>query len=64
MPGFKPGIDQLLPDGRKLLQTGAKEIDTLAAGDFAIKLIAFGDLPDGNQTIRRDLPAGIRGTME
>ena len=55
VPGFKPGIHQFLPDGRKLLQACAKEIDTLTTGDFAVKLIAFGYLPDGNQPIRRDL---------
>ena len=56
MPGFKPGIDQLLPDLRELLQPGTKQVDTLPAGDFAVELITFGDLPDGDQPVGSHFP--------
>ncbi len=56
MTGFKSGIHQFAPDQRQLFQPGAKQIDTLTTGDFAVKLIAFGDMANGDQTVRRHLP--------
>jgi membrane-bound lytic murein transglycosylase MltF len=64
VPGFKPGFHQRLPDLRQLFQRGAKQVDTLAAGDFAVQLIAFRDLADGDQPVGVTSPAGMRGTME
>ena len=56
MAGFKPGVGQLAPDSRQLFQPRAKQVDALAAGHFAVELITFGDLPDGDQPVRRHFP--------
>ena len=55
MAGFKSRLGQLAPDCRELLQARAEQIDTLAAGHFTVQLIAFGDLADRNQPVRRHL---------
>ncbi|CCJ88919.1 hypothetical protein BN132_847 [Cronobacter turicensis 564] len=51
--GLKARRHQLRPDCRELFKPRPEEIDTLAAGDFAVELIAFGDLPDGDKPVRR-----------
>ena len=56
MAGFKPGVGQLAPDSRQLFQPRAKQVDALAAGHFAVELVTFGDLPDGDQSVRRHFP--------
>lgn len=64
MPGFKSGFHQRLPDLRQLFQRGAKQVNTLAAGDFAVQSVAFCNLADGDQPVGGHFPAGMRGTME
>lgn len=51
MSGLKPGLHQRLPDFRQLLERGAKQVNTLPAGNFAVKAIAFRDLADGDQPV-------------
>ncbi len=64
MTGLKSGLHQRLPDFRQLFERGAKQVNTLSAGDFAVKAIAFRNLADGDQPVGRHFPAGMRGTME
>ncbi|NUA48915.1 hypothetical protein HAT94_02203 [Dickeya solani] len=56
--GFKPGVDQFLPDSRQLLQPRAEQIDPLTAGNFGVQVVAFGHLTDSDQPLRGDLAAG------
>ncbi len=58
MPGFKPGLHQRLPDRRQLIKGGTEKVDTLAAGDFAVQVVAFGNLTDSNQPVCRHFPCG------
>ena len=58
MSGFKPGFHQRLPDFRQLFQGSAKQVDTLPAGDFAVEVIAFRNLADGDQPVCRHFPGG------
>ncbi len=51
MSGLKPGLHQRLPDFRQLFERGAKQVNTLPAGNFAVKAIAFRDLADGDQPV-------------
>ena len=53
--GFESRLGQLAPDCRELFQARAEQVDTLAAGHLTVQLIAFGDLADRNQTVRRHL---------
>ncbi|MNM81591.1 hypothetical protein D3C81_936020 [compost metagenome] len=56
MPGFKSGVDQLLPNLRQLLQPGAEQVNPLAAGNLGVELIAQSDLADGDQSLRSNFP--------
>ena len=46
--GYRGTIDQLAPDVGQLLQSGAEQIDTLAAGDFGVELVFVPDLANGD----------------
>lgn len=61
MSAFESGIDQFFPDFGKLMDLCAKEVDSLAAGDFGVEAVLFGDLAERNKLIGRDLTAGDAG---
>jgi len=62
--GFETGVEQRLPDGGQLVERRAEQVDALTAGDFAVEVKAFGDLADGDQSLRSDLAAGNARTTE
>ncbi len=57
MPGLEPGIDQSPPDRRQLLDPRAEHVDPLPAGDLGVQAELARHLADGDQAVRRDLPA-------
>ena len=56
--GLEPGVHEARPDGGQLLDTGAEQIDALAAGDLGVEVEVASHLADDDEPLRRDLPAG------
>ena len=59
--GLEAGVDQLAPNQRQFVYLGTEEIDALAASDLGVKIVLLGHLPEGNELVRRDLPASNPG---
>jgi len=57
MSAFKAGLDQLLPDKRQVVETGAEHVDTLASGDLAVETVLLCDLSEHDEIARSDLSA-------
>src|SRR6185369_17087970 len=55
---FHAGVDDFLPDVRKLLYLGAEQVDALAAGYFRVEPIFFGNAAEGDELVGRDFAAG------
>src|SRR5690606_4354612 len=54
---LEAGVDQRLPDVRKLLDARAEQVDALPAGDLAVEIEALRDLAEHDQLVGRDLAA-------
>src|SRR2546428_1369092 len=57
MARLEAGIDEFLPDKRKLLDARAEEVDALRAGDFRVQAVALRHLAEHDQLVGRDLAA-------
>src|SRR5699024_9221850 len=58
VPGLEPVGDQASPDVRELVDPCTEHVDALPAGDLRVQAEVLGDLTDGEQAVRGDLPAG------
>ncbi|MNO44312.1 hypothetical protein D3C76_345510 [compost metagenome] len=58
MPGFKTGFNQLGPDVRQLMQLRAKQVDTLATGDFGVEVVFLRHHTNRDQFVGGDLTTG------
>src|SRR5690606_1053608 len=56
--GLEPGLDQLAPDGRQVVQLGAEQVDALAAGDLGVEVVFLRHRAHGDQLVRGDFAAG------
>src|SRR5206468_8811713 len=54
---FEPGVDQLAPDVRQLLEARAEHVDALAARDLRVEAVLGRDRGDDPELLRSDLAA-------
>src|SRR5690606_22832093 len=58
VPRLEPGLDEPPPDLGELLDAGAEHVDPLPSGDLGVEAEVAGDLPDDDELVGGDLPAG------
>ena len=65
MSRLEPGVDQLAPDVRQLLDARAQHVDALGARDLGVEAVAFWAISPISISLSGVIsPAGTRGTTE